>query len=116
MKKKIITFVLIGGVAGALCGGTAKLTVDLDKPGAKVSPELYGIFFEEINRGGDGGLYAELIQNRSFEDAPGILLGWTPLDGGASRVALDKSQPLNANNPTCLRLEIVNPNDGRGGV
>ena len=47
----------------------AKLTVHVDRPGPKISPTLYGIFFEEINLAGDGGLYAELVRNRSFEDA-----------------------------------------------
>ncbi|MCX6877094.1 MAG: hypothetical protein NTW21_25280 [Verrucomicrobia bacterium] len=96
----------------------ARITVDLDKPGVKVSSTLYGIFFEEIQRAGEGGLYAELIQNRSFEDAPGFPLGWTLLKEGNAdaRIALDKTQPLNPNNPTSLRLEIVNPNGGRAGV
>jgi alpha-L-arabinofuranosidase len=43
--------------------------VDATKPGAKVPSSLYGIFLEEINNAGEGGLYAELIQNRGFEDA-----------------------------------------------
>lgn len=48
---------------------SASLSVRADRPGAKISPMLYGIFFEEINCAGDGGLYAELVRNRSFEDA-----------------------------------------------
>jgi alpha-L-arabinofuranosidase len=43
-------------------------TVHLDKPTIEVSPNLYGIFFEEINWAGDGGLYAELIRNRGFTE------------------------------------------------
>lgn len=46
----------------------ARITVHADRPGAAVSPALYGLFFEEINHAGDGGLYAEMIQNRSFEE------------------------------------------------
>ena len=46
----------------------ARITVRADRPGAVISPALYGIFFEEINHAGDGGLYAEMIQNRSFEE------------------------------------------------
>jgi len=38
------------------------ITVDLSHPGAKISPSLYGIFFEEINHAGEGGLYAELLK------------------------------------------------------
>ena len=43
------------------------MTVDVSKPTAKIQPEMYGIFFEDINFGADGGLYAELVKNRSFE-------------------------------------------------
>lgn len=46
----------------------ASITVHADQPGAVVAPSMYGIFFEEINHAGDGGLYAELIQNRSFDE------------------------------------------------
>ncbi|HBY58782.1 MAG TPA: alpha-L-arabinofuranosidase [Solibacterales bacterium] len=52
-----------------LSAGEARIRVDADRPGARIPSSLYGIFFEEINHAGDGGLYAELIQNRGFEDA-----------------------------------------------
>lgn len=45
------------------------ITVDASRPGHAIPENLYGIFFEEISHAGDGGLYAELIQNRGFEDA-----------------------------------------------
>ena len=48
---------------------TAKVTVRPDIRGAAVSPSMYGIFYEDINHAGDGGLYAELVRNRSFMDA-----------------------------------------------
>jgi alpha-L-arabinofuranosidase len=54
--------------ATAPAGPTASITVRADKLGNKISPTLYGIFYEEINHAGDGGLYAELIQNRSFDE------------------------------------------------
>ena len=47
---------------------TAVLNVDASREGVSISPTLYGLFYEEINHAGEGGLYAELIQNRSFED------------------------------------------------
>ena len=46
----------------------ASIRIDLAQKGAVVSPNLYGIFFEEISHAGDGGLYAELVQNRGFEE------------------------------------------------
>lgn len=48
---------------------TAVITVDASRPGPELNPRMYGIFLEEINHGVDGGLYAELIRNRAFEDA-----------------------------------------------
>src|SRR4028118_592422 len=95
----------------------ALLTVDVDKPGAPISPMLYGIFFEEINRAGDGGIYAEMVQNRSFEDAD-FPVAWTLVKsrGAVGGVALDKSRPLNIKNPTSLRLTIPKTAGGRVGV
>ena len=55
--------------AFAIAAESATITVDLKKQGSPVSSHLYGIFFEEINHAGDGGLYAELVRNRGFEDA-----------------------------------------------
>ena len=111
--------------AGLVCGGTgsrvyagsAKIVVDADKPGIKVSPTLYGIFFEEISRAGDGGIYAELLQNRSFEDAP-TPNAWTLVKGVGAEgtMALDKSKPLNGNNPTALKLQVSSAAGGRVGV
>src|SRR4051812_36239427 len=48
---------------------TAIITVDASKAGPAINPRMYGIFLEEINHGVDGGLYAELIRNRAFEDS-----------------------------------------------
>lgn len=62
-------FVDTGGSPPARRLGTGTVTVDLAAPGAAIPPTLYGIFFEEINHAGDGGLYAELVRNRGFEDA-----------------------------------------------
>ncbi len=59
---------------------TAKMSVRVDKSGIKVSPSLYGIFFEEINHAGDGGIYPELINNRSFEFNREKPVFWTVLE------------------------------------
>lgn len=45
------------------------VNIEVNSHEADISPNMYGVFFEEINHAGDGGLYAELVQNRSFEDA-----------------------------------------------
>ena len=75
---KVIIFLLVFSLHGVLsfCQDKAVFTVDVKKPTAKVSPTMWGIFFEDINLGADGGLYAELVKNRSFEfNNP--LMGWT---------------------------------------
>ena len=84
--------------AGA--ASTASLTVQADQPGVSISPMLYGIFFEEINCSGDGGLYAELIRNRSFEDA-GNPAHWSLATSGGAQgeMAIDDSVSMSPQNP-----------------
>lgn len=95
----------------------AQIHVHADQPGPRVSPRLWGIFFEEINHAGDGGLYGELVRNRDFEDGP-ALPSWTLIQtgGGQGRMALDKSVPLGDATPHSLRLEIKRTAGGRVGV
>jgi alpha-L-arabinofuranosidase len=115
MLKVCFLTLLAAGLANLAAG--AELTVHMDQPGASVSPTLYGVFFEDINRAGDGGLYAELVQNRSFEDNDS-LIAWTPLTN-ANAVAtfeLDKSSPLNTNNPTSLKIHIEKTGGDRVGI
>lgn len=75
------------------------ITIAADKVKAAVSPTLYGLMTEEINFSYEGGLYGELIRNRSFKGEGGFAYNteapvyWTPL-GGAD-IALDRKQPLN---------------------
>ena len=117
-KKPLLTSLVVALALGAVAqaASQAKLTVRADRPGVKISPMLYGIFFEEINRAGDGGIYAEMLQNRSFEDAA-VPLGWSVVKGNG-KMALDRSRPLNPNNPTALRLEgpVSVANDGFKGA
>ena len=51
-----------------LASAQGTLYVDAGSKGHDINPGMYGIFFEEINHSGDGGLYAELLQNRGFEE------------------------------------------------
>src|SRR6188472_2925101 len=68
----------------------ATVTVQVDKPGADISPTMFGIFFEDINFGADGGLYPERVKNRSFE-FPEPLMGWQKAvaSGGTFEVRTD---------------------------
>ena len=65
-KQLLIT--LIATASAALAADAQSLTVDLSAKGNDINPDMYGIFFEEINHAGDGGLYAEMVQNRGFEE------------------------------------------------
>lgn len=73
--KAIITAILLSASPLTVCADNGTALLRADKPGARIAPTMYGIFFEDINYGADGGLYAEMIKNRSFE-FPQSLLGW----------------------------------------
>ena len=85
----------------------ASITVDVSKPGAKISPSLWGIFFEDINHSTDGGIYPELVRNRSFEDGEEPV-SWKLVNtpGGKSEITIDSSRPLNPLNRHCLRVKL----------
>ena len=74
MKKK---FLAMAVVISAALSSWAQLTMDVNtkKMGAPIQSTMYGIFFEDINYAADGGLYGELVKNRSFE-FPQHLMGW----------------------------------------
>ena len=114
---------------------TAEINVKLDQPTVKLSPVLYGLFFEDINYAADGGLYAELVQNRSFEFYP--VQGWSnnshklhPLyswskierDGGKVAWQVTNESPLNLNNTKYVELSLSGKgvcgisNCGFGGI
>jgi alpha-N-arabinofuranosidase len=81
------------------------LTVHAGQPGARINPAMWGIFFEDINFGGDGGLYAELVKNRSFE-FPDPLMGWTKISPSLAHgeLSVRNDHPFDANNPHYVRL------------
>ena len=81
------------------------LIVSADKPGAKINPAMWGIFFEDINFGADGGLYAELVKNRSFE-FPDAMMGWFKISPSLAKgdVTVQDQDPFNAANPHYLRI------------
>jgi alpha-L-arabinofuranosidase len=114
----ILTVGLLSASAGAADPGTdpaaaapGSITVSTDKPGPKIGPLFYGLMTEEINHSYDGGLYAELIQNRIFQDAKDPVC-WTATNGGT--IAIDETKPVNTTALTrSLRLQA---GDGGAGV
>ncbi|WCD95621.1 alpha-L-arabinofuranosidase C-terminal domain-containing protein [Streptomyces sp. HUAS 31] len=84
-----------------------RITVDPAAKGAAIDDTMYGVFFEDINRAADGGLYAELVQNRSFEYSPDDNRSYTPLTSwtveGTGEVVNDSGR-LNERNRNYLSL------------
>src|SRR5258707_9731347 len=89
----------------------ATVTVAVDQPGARINPAMWGVFFEDINFGADGGLYAELVKNRGFE-FPEPLMGWTKLSPGVAsgQLSVHEEDPFNNANRHYLRIE----SEGKG--
>jgi len=76
-----------------------QLTLQTNKLGADIAPTMYGIFFEDINYGADGGLYAEMVKNRSFE-FPQSFMGWKTI----GKVSLATESPAFERNPHYVTL------------
>ncbi len=92
---------------------TAAAQQKIPKGGKKISTDLFGLFFEDINYAADGGLYAELIQNRSFEYIPSnnnwhSFSFWETVSPWFSygKTSVETNQPVHPNNPTYLVLNI----------
>ena len=104
---RLTVLLALGWWSAAALTAQARLVVDVDAPRFTVSPTMYGIFFEDINFAADGGLYAELVKNRSFEfDQP--LMGWRIDRAGANAgaVLIQNEQRAHPNNPRYATVEV----------
>ena len=90
---------------GAQPAGPVTIGVAADRPGAAIASTMYGVFFEDINFGADGGIYAEKIKNRSFE-FPDPLMGWkrAAVDGASGTFAIETAAPPSPANTHYLRI------------
>jgi len=122
--SRLQTILVIVGSLAAIAQSVfaqASLTVQVDNPGRPISPNLWGIFFEDINLSADGGIYPELVRNRSFEDSDKPEF-WTLSDanGGHSKMEIDSSHPLNPFNRHDLKVTLngsaVLANEGYWGM
>lgn len=112
-----VTAMALLGLPALVCAQQPKtINIDINKPTAKISPNMWGIFFEDINFSADGGLYAEMIKNRSFEFAK-PLMGWKEIrgDGGLGSTLIINRGNENANNPRFARI-TVKSNNGYYGL
>lgn len=111
MNKKLFLGVAL---LAASMGANAQKAMSAPAGGKAISDELIGIFFEDISSSADGGLYAELTQNGSFEYSPverdgwGAGTAWKQIRPGHSlgRMEVRMDQPIHPNNPTYMRLHV----------
>jgi alpha-N-arabinofuranosidase len=114
MKKERSTkFIICSLLLGSFLANSQSINLDVDasKTITKIQPTMFGLFFEDINFAADGGLYAEMIKNRSFEfDKP--LMGWE--QPNTKRSSLNKESgsatpiEIAANNTNFCRVEVNN--------
>jgi len=121
MRKVLLTCLLVA----------ASLALSAQKPNGKpISTDLFGIFFEDLNYAADGGLYAEMVQNRSFEYALNDMDAkvnknhqWHPFtawdflrENGIMRISLETAQPLNDNNRHYVACQVLTPGSTGTGI
>jgi len=112
-KSAAITFIVCCFLsANVQAQSKSPILVSAGKPIAEVQPTMWGIFFEDINFGADGGIYAELIKNRSFEFSM-ALMGWTVAQNkfNEGAVLVLNRQDLNTGNPRFIRVTKKNTED-----
>lgn len=119
---------LIGGIlAVSLCmhaHAQHTLTVKVNEPKADIQPTMWGVFFEDINLGADGGIYAELVKNRSFEFFK-PMMGWTiqrpavkddPQAALSGPILVVNRKEENSANPRYIRVTVNNAVKGDLGL
>jgi alpha-L-arabinofuranosidase len=153
VKKKVLMPVLIAGALGVLAftqkdsgpgNIDCEITIDASLPQLQMSSDMYGIFFEDINHAADGGLYAELIQNRDFEAGrtpenitflkndtvtnfagwkdiykrPSPLQAWSLIKEGDVQGSIEQTAatPLNDKNPMSMKFEVSKLGRGKLAV
>ncbi|MFM2295970.1 MAG: hypothetical protein RLZZ350_2383, partial [Verrucomicrobiota bacterium] len=100
--KSVLAAALALAALNSFAAPAAKISVDVANPAHKIAPTLWGIFFEDINLSADGGIYPELVKNRSFEDAD-TLESWkftSAFDKSVASVAI--ADPNNKNSAPAL--------------
>src|SRR5882762_3265049 len=115
--KCILAFMAIWILNFSIRAQTKIITVKADKPTAEVQPTMYGIFFEDINMGADGGIYAELIKNRSFEFYK-PMMGWKILGSPQTEgdFLVENRKGANMANPRFLKIMLHNNKKGSIGL
>ncbi len=115
MKKKLTKILSLAALLAfgqaTIAQQTYEFELDTKKLGAPIQSTMYGLFFEDINFAADGGLYAELVKNRSF-DFPQSLMGWYTF----GKVEVTKNNPLFDRNPNYVILSDPGHAHKRTGI
>jgi len=112
-RTRLLTLVCILAITQVAFAQIRNITVQVDKPGAPIPKTLFGLFFEDINFGADGGLYPERIKNRSFE-FPNPMMGWKQLERDDAKGQLYVFDHGSINDtPNSHYLRIKTPVDGK---
>ncbi len=142
--KYILSVLVFLMITVTLQAQQAVISIETNKPGAKINPNMYGIFFEDINHAVEGGMYAEMIRNRDFESArlpeaahfinpntiasdrgwivpyevPDPLTGWKLISSEGAQAKIERvlTMPLNSTNPANLKMTISKLDGGKAGV
>lgn len=106
MKTRQLLTVLLLLMAVPFARAGAVVSVRADEPGARINPAMWGVFFEDINFGADGGLYAELVKNRGFE-FPEPLMGWIRVSPSLAKgeLSVRTDAPFAEANPHYVRIQ-----------
>ncbi len=115
MKRLQSLLILLVAIAA---NAQIDIRVDATKSPADISPMLYGIFYEDINHAADGGIYAELIRNRSFEDSEKVPEAWKPYlsVNGNVRMTLEREDLMNKVQRQALHVVTTGIGDTDAGV
>lgn len=108
--KSLLTVSAAAALSASSWAAVNNLTVNASKLGAPIQPTMYGLFFEDINYAADGGLYAELVKNRSFE-FPQSFMGWETF----GKVELKDDGPFERN-PHYVRLSAAGHREKHTGL
>ncbi len=111
MKITPVLFISIFLTGISVVHAQTKIVINAGQNAAPVSKTMYGIFFEDINFGADGGLYSELVKNRGFEFPENAVMGWTRQASGGSRGSLSirTEEPFEKANSHYMRIEVRDP-------
>ena len=131
LRSRLAALALLGSLSAAAFAQPITLTIDTAAAGKAISPDLVGIFFEDLSHAADGGLYAELVQNRDFEYSAADNPDWHPLtswqavllDDAKGTLTAEFDRPLHANTAHYAVLTLLSPhgqvglrNEGFDGI